>query len=71
MVGCTALIFIPAGIAASHEQGFHFPESRFDNNLVASTILGGWMLPTAGVFVASIVRIVLGKLRGSNQSSEA
>jgi hypothetical protein len=40
-------IYNPAGVAAGHEAGADFPEGRFDNNTIASVLLGGWLLPTA------------------------
>jgi hypothetical protein len=39
------VFYNPAGIAAGHEAGEHFPEGRFDNNIIASALLGGWILP--------------------------
>ncbi len=41
----TIYIYNPAGIAAGIEQGIDSPQMRYDNNTVASTILGGWLYP--------------------------
>lgn len=51
-------IYNPAGIAAGHALGEHFPENRYDNNTIASTMLGGWIDPTLCVVFLAIVRLV-------------
>ncbi len=43
----TGLVYNPAGVAAGHEAGAHFPEVKFDNNTIASALLGGWLVPAA------------------------
>ena len=50
-VAYTALIHNPAGIAAGHELGMHFPESHFDNNTIASQLMAGWFWPTVIVAI--------------------
>ena len=52
----TEAIYNPAGIAAGHALGEDFPENRYDNNTIASTILGGWIHPTLCVVVLAIIR---------------
>lgn len=44
-VAYTIYVYNPAGIAAGHQQGVHFPENQYDNNTVAAAILAGWLLP--------------------------
>ena len=51
-------IYNPAGIAAGHALGEHFPENRYDNNTIASTMLGGWIEPMMWVFVLAVIRRV-------------
>jgi hypothetical protein len=41
----TALVYNPAGIAAGHEAGAHFPENSYDNNTISVAIIGGWIGP--------------------------
>ncbi len=50
-------IYNPAGIAAGHALGEHFPENRYDNNTIASTVLGGWIQPTLCVILLAIIRL--------------
>lgn len=47
-------IYNPAGIEAARALGEDFPEGRYDNNTIASTLLGGWIMPAlyASVFAA-------------------
>lgn len=59
----TGAIYNPAGIAAGHALGWHFPENRYDNNTIASTILGGWIDPTLCVIALAVVR----RTHGANQ----
>ena len=42
----TALVYNPAGIAAGHEAGAHFPENSYDNNTIAVALVGGWIGPS-------------------------
>lgn len=49
-------IYNPAGIAAGNTLGEHFPENRYDNNTIASTMLGGWIEPTLCVIALTVVR---------------
>lgn len=46
----TIYIYNPVGIAAGHESGMHFPESKYDNNTIAPMIFFGWLSPTAIAF---------------------
>lgn len=51
----TAYVYNPAGIAAGHAAGEHFPEGSYDNNTVGIAIFFGWICPTMLVlFVAGI-----------------
>ena len=52
----TIYIYNPAGIAAGHELGMHFPEGKYDNNRTSLAIFIGWMYPTflALVYLAFI-----------------
>jgi hypothetical protein len=59
----TALVYNPAGIAYGHAVGEHFPESRFDNSTVASTILGGWIFPALMCCVLALVQRIRGALK--------
>jgi hypothetical protein len=52
----TIYLYNPAGIAAGHELGWDSPEMRFDNNTVASQVLGAWVFPAT--FVALFFAIV-------------
>ncbi len=52
----TALIYNPAGIASAIEQGIDSPVMKFDNNAIASTLLGGWIIPLATVCVFLVGR---------------
>lgn len=54
----TEAIYNPAGIAAGHALGEDFPENRYDNNTISSTILGGWIEPTLCVIVLAVIRRV-------------
>lgn len=48
----TSEVYNPAGIAAAHARGEHFPENRYDNNTVAVQILSGWFPPLIALLVA-------------------
>ena len=52
----TALIYNPAGIAAATSQGVHFPESLYDNNTVAATVILGWLFPAIALTIFFLVR---------------
>ena len=41
----TALVYNPTGIASATAKGVDSPEMKFDNNTIASTLLGGWIYP--------------------------
>jgi hypothetical protein len=41
----TIYLYNPAGIAAGHEVGMHFPESRYDNNTIVPALVSGWLYP--------------------------
>ena len=59
----TGAIYNPAGIAAGHALGRHFPENLYDNNTIASTMLGGWIDPTLCVLVLAVVRRIHSGIR--------
>jgi O-antigen ligase len=48
----TIYVYNPAGAAAGHDDGLHFPEGNYDNNTVAVTLMAGWIGP---VILLSIV----------------
>jgi hypothetical protein len=56
-------IYNPAGIAAGHALGWHFPENRYDSNTIASTILGGWIQPTLCVIVLAVSRRIYTRIQ--------
>jgi Na+/proline symporter len=64
LIAYTIYVYNPAGIAAGHEQGTHFPEGRFDNNTVAVMVLAGWVFPLVSVLFAALVGFASAKLRG-------
>lgn len=45
----TALVYNPTGIASAIAKGVDSPEMKFDNNTIASTLLGGWINPAVVV----------------------
>lgn len=49
-------IYNPAGIAAGHAPGEHFPEARYDNTTIASTMLGGWIDPALCIIALAVMR---------------
>ena len=57
----TAMVYNPAGIASGIEQRIDSPTMKFDNNTIASTILGGWLLPTISVGVFFLVRNIFAR----------
>ena len=57
----SAEILNPAGIAAGVEQGTDSPAMYYDNNTVASAILGGWLYPTLASLAFGTFRNVLRK----------
>ncbi len=59
----TGAIYNPAGIAAGHALGWHFPENRYDNNTIASTILGGWIDPTLCVIALAVIRRIYTRIQ--------
>ncbi len=68
----TMYIFNPAGIAAGYEQGMHFPESRYDNNIIRVALLAGWFYPLLVVALYFLMRWffrLVGARRGSSDSS--
>jgi len=50
------LVVNPVGIAAGHAAGEHFPEARYDNNTIASAILGGWLAPLVAIGIVVAVK---------------
>jgi hypothetical protein len=57
----TALVYNPAGIASGAEQRIDSHTMQFDNNTIASTVLGGWILPVISVVVFFLFRFVWGR----------
>jgi hypothetical protein len=53
------LVVNPTAIEAGHAAGEHFPEARYDNNTIASAILGGWLFPLLSVGAVAIIRRIL------------
>lgn len=45
-VAFTALVYNPAGLASAIELGVDSPLVIFDDNTVASQLLGGWIIPS-------------------------
>ena len=41
----TIAVYNPSGIAAGYEAGLHFPESKYDNNTIAVSVVTGWFYP--------------------------
>jgi len=69
----TIFLYNPAGIAASVEQGVHFPQARYDNNTIACTILVGWLYPALAILGFSLLRrvwLMLRKARIGHSVSE-
>ena len=56
-------VYNPAGIAAGHALGWHFPENRYDNNTIASTVLGGWIEPTLCVILLAVSRRIYNQIQ--------
>jgi hypothetical protein len=52
------LVVNPVGVSAGHAAGEHFPEARFDNNTIASAILGGWLAPLLSIGVVAVTKRV-------------
>jgi hypothetical protein len=46
----------PAGIAAGHYNGVHFPESHYDNNTIAVAIVAAWIGPAIIVAIMGAFR---------------
>lgn len=59
----TIYIYNPAGIAAGHELGVHFPEAKYDNNTISVALIGGWIYPSILAFVYLLVLRLWKKLR--------
>jgi hypothetical protein len=55
-VAYTIYLYNPAGIAAGRELGWDSPEMRFDNNTIASQLIGGWIYPALVVALFLTVR---------------
>ena len=41
----TIYVYNPAGIAAGHFAGVHFPENHYDNNKISVALVAGWVGP--------------------------
>jgi len=57
----TALVYNPAGIAYGAERRVDSYTMQFDNNTIASTVLGGWIIPVISVVVFFLFRFVWGR----------
>ena len=55
-VAFTLLLYNPAGVAAGHSLGQHFPEVRYDNNTVGITLFFGWLPPALAVGLYALAR---------------
>ena len=63
----TALVYNPTGIASATAKGVDSPEIIFDNNTIASTLLGGWIYPTVIVGITVLgYRFWRARRRASN-----
>lgn len=51
----TSEIRNPAGIAAAHARGAHFPEIHYDNNAIVVALVFGWFNPVIALLIARIV----------------
>jgi hypothetical protein len=54
-VAYTIVVYNASGVAAATERGVDSPGMRYDNNTVASTLLGGWLLPLLAVIAFVLV----------------
>jgi hypothetical protein len=61
----TLYLHNPAGIAYFQLIGTNSPETRFDNNTVASAMLGGWFYPSILVALVALIRVGLRRARAS------
>ncbi|NOT89975.1 MAG: hypothetical protein HOP03_17615 [Lysobacter sp.] len=52
----TLYVYNPAGIAAGHAAGMHFPEGHYDNNTIGVALLGGWFWPMMTVLAIECLR---------------
>ena len=71
----TIYIHNPAGIAAGHYKGVHFPENYYDNNTVSVALMAGWIGPAIllsimGAFRAMRDDVGLRSVRTPNKSPE-
>ncbi|MBX3713938.1 MAG: hypothetical protein KF800_18405 [Lysobacter sp.] len=55
----TAYVYNPAGNAAGHAAGKHFPEGQYDNNTVGIAIFFGWLCPTVLVLILAGIRFAM------------
>ena len=63
----TALVYNPTGIASAIAKGVDSPEMKFDNNTIASTLLGGWIYPAVVVGITILgYRFWRARRRASN-----
>ena len=62
-VALHSFAYNPAAIALAHANGEHFPEARFDNNVVAVQILTGWLLPALSVIGVACVRHLMRRMQ--------
>jgi hypothetical protein len=52
----TIYVYNPAGIAAGHYNGVHFPENNYDNNTVAVALMAGWIGPAVIISIMGAFR---------------
>ena len=55
-VALTIYVYNPSGIAAATARGVDSPEMRYDNNTVASALLGGWIYSLLSVAGFSLLK---------------
>lgn len=48
----TTLVYNPTGIASATAKKVDSPEMKFENNTIASTLLGGWFYPAVIVGIS-------------------
>ena len=57
-VAYTMFLYNPAGIAAGHAAGAHFPENSYDNNTTSVALFLGWLGPAILVAIMATFRAI-------------
>ena len=57
-VAYTMLLYNPAGIAAGHAAGAHFPENSYDNNTTSIALFFGWLGPAILIAIMATFRAI-------------